>query len=105
MRPISEPNIITLLTLLYYQKLTNITLNLNINKIKQEARSLLDQTIENIKSNYSDSCRIYVRPSGTEPVIRVLVEAENRMEVDSLSREITNKLSFEINKILNLIMN
>ena len=84
----------------YPQKLTNINLDFNINKIKEKARSLIVQTIENIKVNYSHSCRIYVRPSGTEPLIRVLIEAENEKEVHCLSREITNKLSEEINIIL-----
>jgi phosphoglucosamine mutase len=85
----------------YPQKLTNINLDFNLNEIKQKARSLISQTMENIKVNYSDRSRIYIRPSGTEPVIRVLVEAEDEKEVNSLSKEITNKLSFEINKILN----
>ena len=85
----------------YPQKLTNINLEFNTNEIKQKARSLISETTENIKDNYSDSCRVYIRPSGTEPLIRVLVEAENEKQVNSLSREITNKLSLEINKILN----
>ena len=85
----------------YPQKLTNINIDSNINKIKQKDRSLICQTIENININYSDRCRIFVRPSGTEPLIRVLVEAENEKQVHSLSSEITNKLSMEINKIMN----
>ena len=84
----------------YPQKLTNINLDFNFNKIKEKPRSLIGQTIENIKVNYSHSCRIYVRPSGTEPLIRVLIEAENEKQVHSLSREITKKLSEEINKIV-----
>ncbi|MBO8220314.1 phosphoglucosamine mutase [Prochlorococcus marinus] len=84
----------------YPQKLTNINLDTNINKIKQKTRSLIGEAIKNIKVNYSDSSRIYIRPSGTEPLIRVLVETENEKQVHSLSREITNKLSLEINKIL-----
>ena len=87
----------------YPQKLTNINLDLNISEIKQKDRSLIGQTIENIEANYSESCRIYIRPSGTEPVIRVLVEAENEMQVNFLSREITNTLSLEIYKILKLL--
>ena len=85
----------------YPQKLTNINLGLNINEIKQKARNLISQTIEKIKVNYSESCRIYIRPSGTEPLIRVLIEAEDENQVNSLSKEITNKLSLEIYKILN----
>ena len=83
------------------QKLTNIKLDFNINKINPETKILIDQTIQNYQSNNSDDFRIYIRPSGTEPVMRVLVEADNRQEVNSISTEIKNKLSFELNKIMN----
>jgi len=83
------------------QKLTNINLNININKINPKTKILIDQTIDSYQANNSDNCRIYIRPSGTEPVIRVLVEAKNHRKVHSLSREITNNLSCEINKIIN----
>ena len=83
------------------QKLTNIKLDFNINKINPEKRILINQTIENLQLIHSDSSRIYIRPSGTEPVIRVLVEANTQNMVDSLSSKITNKLSLEIKKILN----
>ena len=82
------------------QKLTNIKLNSNINKINQKTRTLIDQTIENFKTTYSDNCKVYIRPSGTEPLIRVIVEAKNEKKVINLSREITNKLSLELKKIL-----
>ena len=85
----------------YHQKLTNIHLNFNIKQIDQKTKSLIYQTIESYQKNYSDNCRVYIRPSGTEPLMRVLVEAENKNTVDSLSSEITNKLSLKINKILN----
>ena len=83
------------------QKLTNINLGFNINKINPKTKTLICQTIESYQENNSDNCRIYIRPSGTEPVIRVLVEAKNERQVHSLSSEITNKLSLEINKIIN----
>ncbi len=82
------------------QKLTNISLDFNINKINPKTKILIDQTIENFQKIYSDNCRVYIRPSGTEPVMRVLVEAKNHKKVHSLSREITNKLFLEINKII-----
>ena len=85
----------------FHQKLTNIKLNSNISKINQKAKSLMDQTIENFQTIYSDNCRIYIRPSGTEPLIRVLVEAQDEKKVFTLSSQITKKLSSEINKIIN----
>ena len=83
------------------QKLSNINLDSNVNKINEKSRSLINKTIKNFQVTYSDKCRIYIRPSGTESLIRVLVEANNVNEVNSLSSEITNKLSLEINKIIN----
>ena len=82
------------------QKLTNINLGFDINKINPRSKSLIDQTIKNFQAIYSGNCRIYIRPSGTEPLMRVLVEANNEKEVQSLSREINNKLIDEINKII-----
>jgi len=85
----------------YPQKLTNINLDFNINKLNPETKILIDQTIEFFQKIYSDNCRVYIRPSGTEPVLRVLVEAKNHKKVHSLSSEITNKLLLEIDKIAN----
>ena len=81
------------------QKLTNV--KFNINKLNPKNKILIDQSIKKFHAIYSDNCRVYIRPSGTEPVMRVLVEAKNPKKVDSLSSEITNKLFLEINKIIN----
>ena len=83
------------------QKLTNIKLGFNINKLNPKNKILIDESIKNFQAIYSDNCRVYIRPSGTEPVMRVLVEAKNHEKVHSLSNEITNKLFLEINKITN----
>ena len=84
----------------FHQKLTNINLNCNFNKINPKTRILIDQAIKHFQEIYSDNCRIYIRPSGTEPLLRILVEAQNKKKVESLSNEITNKLFQEINKIM-----
>ncbi len=81
------------------QKLTNIKLAFNINKFNSKNKILIDESIKNVQAIYSNNCRVYIRPSGTEPVIRILVEAQNNKEVNSLSSEITKKLFLEIDKI------
>ena len=83
------------------QKLTNIKLNFNISKINPKTKRLIDQTINNFQLIYSDNCRLYIRPSGTEPLMRILVEATNKKKVNFLSSEITNKLTLEIDKLMN----
>ena len=77
-----------------------MNLNFNINKLNPTTKTLINQTIENLHEMYSDNCRVYIRPSGTEPVMRILVEAKNQKTVDTLSCEITNKLTLEMKKIL-----
>ena len=84
----------------YPQKLTNINLNFNFKRMNEKTQKLFDQVIQSYTANFSDDYRIYIRKSGTEPLLRVLVEAKNREKVDQLSSEITSKLSVEINKIL-----
>ena len=81
------------------QKLTNI--KLDFNKLNPKNKILIDESIKIFQAIYSDNCRVYIRPSGTEPVMRVLVEAKNHKKVHSLSNEITNKLFLEIDKIVN----
>ena len=83
------------------QRLTNINIDFNVNKVNRKTKILIDQTIENIQAIYSDNCRVYIRPSGTEPLMRVLVEAKDNKIIHSLSSKITNNLSLEINKIMN----
>jgi len=83
------------------QKLTNINLNFDINKINKKNKSFIEQTIEKYSSKSSDDFRIYIRPSGTEPLLRVLVEAKSREEVNILSRQIISQLSEDIKKISN----
>ena len=43
------------------QKLTNINLDFNINKINPNTKILIDQTIKNYKAKNSDNCRIYIK--------------------------------------------
>ena len=85
----------------YPQKLTNINLNFDIKDLNSSLNHLINLTIKDYSENISENCRIYIRPSGTEPVLRVLIEAENQKEVNTLSKDITSKLKQEINKISN----
>ena len=74
------------------QKLTNISTNIS----KKEINNFLKKDINNIISkttqNSIEPCRIFVRPSGTEPVLRILVEAENNKLVNYISKVVTAKI-------------
>ena len=83
----------------YPQKLTNIFLNFDLQNMTELNKGFINETIERFSTIKKDNSRVYIRPSGTEPVLRVLVEAKNKKEVDSLSTKITTELRTKINKI------
>ena len=78
------------------QILTNIILPKNSQKFNDSIKTRINETIQKTIDNTPDPCRIYVRPSGTEPLLRVLVEADNEELVNACSKEIT----FELGKLL-----
>tara|TARA_Y100000991_G_C21809078_1_gene278847 strand:- start:113 stop:676 length:564 start_codon:yes stop_codon:yes gene_type:complete len=83
----------------YPQKLTNVFLNCDFKEINKSHKDFINESVEKYTTNKIGNCRIYIRPSGTEPLLRILVEAENAKEVDFLSRKITSELSTKIKKI------
>ena len=78
-------------------------MNFDFKKINKRTKSFIDQAIESCSESSSTNYRVYIRPSGTEPLLRVLVEAKNQEKVNDLSKEIITKLSSEIYKISNNI--
>ncbi len=76
----------------YPQVLKNI-------KVKDKLRILSDNNlrlkITNLENNLGNSGRILVRPSGTEPVVRIMVEAET----NKIAEDIVAQIAEEINKI------
>ena len=56
----------------------------------------LNEGLDRVNSELDGMGRVLVRPSGTEPVVRVLVEAENRMEAERLCGRISALVSREL---------
>ncbi len=83
----------------YPQKLTNIPLSFEFKNINNKFKDSIKMSIDNFCNIKNDNYRVYIRPSGTEPVLRVLVEAQSQKEVDSLSSKITTELLRKINKL------
>lgn len=51
--------------------------------------SEINEKIASVKELLGDSGRILVRPSGTEPLIRVMLEGENKEQIDTLANEVS----------------
>jgi phosphoglucosamine mutase len=56
----------------------------------------LHSAIERINGELDGTGRVLVRPSGTEPVVRVLVEAENSLDAARLCGKIATLVSREL---------
>lgn len=50
------------------------------------------ESIEKAKAALGDSGRIIVRPSGTEPLLRVMVEGEDEEQINALANEVADVL-------------
>ena len=78
----------------YPQKLTNIELT---NKLNDEEIEYINQIALDMSINKDLDCRYLIRNSGTEPLLRVLVEAKSAEAMQDFSEELLTK----INKYLN----
>lgn len=86
----------TLSELVDYTPYPQYTQNIpTANKDKIIFNDTLKETIEKINESFKKEGRVIVRPSGTEPVIRIMVEGKN----NERNIEIANKLSRLITKI------
>ncbi len=67
------------------QKLINIHLTSDKKEFKDLIENNINKLIKEKLENLSEPCRIFARNSGTESVLRVLVEAEEESLVDDMS--------------------
>ena len=79
------------------QKLTNIQLISNDKNFKDLIENSMNTFIKEKLYNISDQYRIFVRNSGTEPVLRILVEAEDKNLVNDISIQMTKNAEKIIN--------
>ena len=84
------------------QKLTNVHLGDDSKFYNTKNKNHINQIIEKYKLDSTEDCRIYIRLSGTEPLLRILVEAQKPEKVQILSREITVKITEEIKQLMHL---
>ena len=76
----------------YPQKLTNLPLPFKIKTLNSSLKHSIDQIINKTLDKTSDPCRIFVRPSGTEPLLRILVEAKHKDLVKDCSNIMKEEL-------------
>ncbi len=72
------------------EKLPQVLVNVRIKKKKDPLRVLeIKEEIEKAEKKLSSGGRVLVRPSGTEPLIRVMVEGRERKEIETIAQDIS----------------
>jgi phosphoglucosamine mutase len=72
------------------RKLPQVLINVkDVDKNRFEADIALAEALAEVEADLGESGRVLLRPSGTESVIRVMVEAQT----DDHAREVANKLA------------
>lgn len=74
---------------LFPQYMKNVSLNVGVD---WKTHSLFQQQILKVESELGDKGRVLVRPSGTEPVLRIMVEAEDASLAQSLADSLAGSL-------------
>lgn len=65
----------------------------NIHEVDEEIAA----DIRNIEEKMAGSGRVLIRPSGTEPLVRVMLEGENQEEIDKIAHELAKKIEVKAN--------
>ncbi len=74
---------------LYPQVLINAKVNAN-KKYDYEKDEDIKNAIQNLEKEFDGNGRVLIRPSGTEPLVRVMIEGENQEYITKRAREIAD---------------
>ncbi|MYB89546.1 MAG: phosphoglucosamine mutase [Proteobacteria bacterium] len=74
----------------YPQTLINIPVQ---SKIDIDSTPEIQQVVKDAESDLGESGRVLLRPSGTEPLVRVMVEGVDAMKVEKLAQHIAERVS------------
>ena len=74
---------------LYPQVLINAKVNSD-KKYDYEKDEEIKKAIENLEKEFDGNGRVLIRPSGTEPLVRVMIEGENQDYITKRAKEIAD---------------
>ncbi len=80
----------------YPQVLINVKVD-NCKKNEYEKDKDIQDMVEKIKKEFSNQGRVVIRPSGTEPLIRVMIEGKNIDEITKKAKDLAKLIENKLN--------
>ena len=80
----------------YPQVLINVKVN-NDKKKNYETDEEIQNEIKKLQEEFKDNGRVLVRASGTEPIIRVMIEGENQTEIEEKAQKLADLIKIKLN--------
>lgn len=79
------------------QVLVNATVPNNMKDIHEKDEEIIND-IKAMEEKLAGRGRVLIRPSGTEPLVRVMLEGENQSEIDEMAHALAKKIAMKANK-------
>jgi len=70
------------------QKHAQKLINIRLPNFEHLNHASIQQAVQSAEAQLANRGRVLLRPSGTEPVMRVMVEGEDEQQVDKLANEL-----------------
>jgi phosphoglucosamine mutase len=75
-----------------YQEMPESHVKVPLNGRAKPAQAQLDELVANAKAELGVACNIVIRPSGTEPIVRVMVQHPELRTADRVCKELGDKV-------------
>ena len=75
------------------QKYPQVLINAKVNPNKKydyEKNPEIKSAIEEVEQKFSGNGRVLIRPSGTEPLVRVMIEGQDKLVIEAEARKLCN---------------
>jgi len=80
----------------YPQVLENVKVS-NDKKLEYLNNKEIQEEIKAIEEEFKDNGRVIIRPSGTEPLIRVMLEGSDKKNIEEKAKKLANLIKLKLN--------